>query len=600
MAQPLRLTSTARLARPTFRPRETILPFSGRIRVVQVGCVLLALLLAARFFQLQVMEHAVYQLLASDQHDMKASLEPSRGTIYVRDQWDQKLYPIAKDRPSWNLFAAPREMKDKSVVAEEVGLLLGQPKEELLARFTAASSSAYLPLAKDIPFENVEKIREKKIRGVWIARGSARLYPETGMGGQLIGYTVVNDDNVREGRYGIESYENVALAGEPGMIEGERDALGRRLAFGQATVKQPKNGADIVLTIDRSIQQFLCTKMEEAVKRFDAESATSVVLNPETGAVLGMCSFPNFLPGDVGKIKDISLLNNPATFTPYEPGSIFKAFTMAAGIESGKISPQTLYVDKGVEEIDNFKIRNSDKLAHGTQSMIKVLEMSLNTGTIFVQRLVGRENFRDYVKRFGFGEKTGIELPSETKGTIVSLDKKGAIFAATASFGQGITTTPLQLVAGYAALANNGTLMKPYIVQEIIQDGVSTKTKPQPVREVVSSRTARLVTGMLVNVVEKGHGKRAGVPGYYVAGKTGTAQVPNPRGGGYLPPDVTIGSFAGYAPADHPKFAMIVKVEKPKTVQYAESSAAPIFGEVAQFLMTYFQIEPERPLPKTP
>ncbi len=600
MAQPLRLTSTARLARPTFRPRETVLPFSGRIRVVQVGCVLLALLLVARFFQLQVMEHAVYQLLASDQHDMKASLEPSRGTIYVRDQWDQKLYPIAKDRPSWNLFAAPREMKDKSVVAEEVGLLLGQPKEELLARFTAASSSAYLPLAKDIPFENVEKIREKKIRGVWIARGSARLYPETGMGGQLIGYTVVNDENIREGRYGIESYENVALAGEPGMIEGERDALGRRLAFGQATVKQPKNGADVVLTIDRSIQQFLCTKMEEAVKRFEAESATSIVLNPETGAVLGMCSFPNFLPGDVGKIKDVGLLNNPATFTPYEPGSIFKAFTMAAGIESGKISPQTVYVDKGVEEIDNFKIRNSDKLAHGTQSMIKVLEMSLNTGTIFVQRLVGRENFRDYVKRFGFGEKTGIELPSETKGTIASLEKRGAIFAATASFGQGITTTPLQLVAGYAALANNGTLMKPYIVQEIIRDGVSTKTKPEPVREVVSSRTARLVTGMLVNVVEKGHGKRAGVPGYYVAGKTGTAQVPNPRGGGYLPPDVTIGSFAGYAPADHPKFAMIVKVEKPKTVQYAESSAAPIFGEIAQFLMTYFQIEPERPLPKTP
>ncbi len=600
MAQPLRLTSTARLARPTFRPRETVLPFSGRIRVVQVGCVLLALLLVARFFQLQVMEHAVYQLLASDQHDMKASLEPSRGTIYVRDQWDQKLYPIAKDRPSWNLFAAPREMKDKSVVAEEVGLLLGQPKEELLARFTAASSSAYLPLAKDIPFENVEKIREKKIRGVWIARGSARLYPETGMGGQLIGYTVVNDENIREGRYGIESYENVALAGEPGMIEGERDALGRRLAFGQATVKQPKNGADVVLTIDRSIQQFLCTKMEEAVKRFEAESATSIVLNPETGAVLGMCSFPNFLPGDVGKIKDVGLLNNPATFTPYEPGSIFKAFTMAAGIESGKISPQTVYVDKGVEEIDNFKIRNSDKLAHGTQSMIKVLEMSLNTGTIFVQRLVGRENFRDYVKRFGFGEKIGIELPSETKGTIASLEKRGAIFAATASFGQGITTTPLQLVAGYAALANNGTLMKPYIVQEIIRDGVSTKTKPEPVREVVSSRTARLVTGMLVSVVEKGHGKRAGVPGYYVAGKTGTAQVPNPRGGGYLPPDVTIGSFAGYAPADHPKFAMIVKVEKPKTVQYAESSAAPIFGEIAQFLMTYFQIEPERPLPKTP
>ena len=591
MAQPLRLT------RPTFRPRETAVPFLGRMRFVQAGCLLLAVVLMGRFFQLQIMEHAVYQLLASDQHDLKASLEPDRGTIYVRDQWDQKLYPIAKDRPTWNLFAAPREMKDMASVASSTAEILGQPKEELLSRFMAASSSAYLPLAKDIPFESVESIRDKAVKGLWVAHGSARLYPETGMGGQLIGFTVLNDAGLREGKYGIEGYEDQILAGEPGMIEGERDALGRRLAFGQATVKEPKNGADVVLTIDRSIQQFLCQKMEEATKHFEADAATAIVVDPETGAILGMCSYPDFLPSEVGKIKNVSVLNNPATFSPYEPGSIFKAFTMAAGIESGKITPQTTYVDKGVEEIDNFKIRNSDKKAHGTQSMIDVLEKSLNTGTIFVQRLVGRENFREYLKRFGFGERTGVELPSETKGTIASLDRKGQIFAATASFGQGITMTPLQLVMAYSALANNGTLMKPYIIQETIQNGVSTKTKPQPVREVVSSRTARLVTGMLVNVVENGHGKRAGVPGYYVAGKTGTAQIPNPKGGGYLPPEITIGSFAGYAPADHPKFAMIVKMDKPRTVEYAESSAAPVFGEIAQFLLSYFHVEPERPLP---
>jgi cell division protein FtsI/penicillin-binding protein 2 len=591
MAQPLRLT------RPTFRPREAVLPFPARIRVIQVGCILLGLFLIGRFFQLQVLEHDVYQLLAADQHDLKASLEPRRGTIYVRDQWDKKLYPVAKDRDAWNLFAGPRDMKDPSAVAAQAAEILGQPKEELLARFMAASTSAYLPLAKDIPFEKVESIREKSMRGLWVARGSARLYPETGMGGQLIGFTVINDEAKREGKYGIEGFENELLAGAPGMIEGERDALGRRLAFGKATVKPPQDGADIVLTIDRSIQQFLCAKMEEATKRFEAEASTSIVMNPETGAILGMCSYPNFLPGEVGNIKDIGDLNNPSIFHPYEPGSIFKAFTMAAGIEAGKISPQTTYIDKGLEEIDGRPIRNSDKLAHGTQSMIDVLEKSLNTGTIFVQRLVGKENFKDYLLRFGFGNKTGIELPSESKGTLANLDRKGQVFAATASYGQGITTTPLQLVAAYAALANNGTLMKPYIVQEVIQNGVSSVTKPQPVREVVSSRTARLVTGMLVNVVEKGHGKRAGVPGYYVAGKTGTAQVADSKKGGYLPPEVTIGSFAGYAPADHPVFAMIVRIDKPKTVQYAESSAAPIFGEIAQFLMSYFHIEPERPLP---
>ncbi len=592
MAQPFRAT------RPTFRPRETAAPFLTRLRIVQIGCLLLGLLLVARFFQLQIMEHAVYQLLAADQHDLKASLEPRRGSIYVRDQSDQQLYPVAKDRDAWNLFAAPRDMKDMAQVAAEAGELLGQPKEELLARFTAASSSAYLPLARDIPFEKVEEIRNKNIRGLWVVRGSARLYPETGMGGQLIGFTVNSDDQTtRIGKYGIEGGENDLLAGVPGMIEGERDALGRRIAFGQATVKPPQDGADVVLTIDRSIQQVLCSKVEEATKKYEADGATAIVMNPETGAILGMCSYPNFLPSEVSKIKDISLLNNPSTFYQYEPGSIFKAFTMASGIETGKISPNTTYNDTGIEVIDGKKIQNSDHAAHGLQTMVEVLEKSLNTGTIFVQRLIGHDVFRDYVYRFGFGAKTGIELPSEVKGNLAQLDRKGAVFTATASFGQGITVTPLQMLAAYGALANNGTLMKPYIIQEVIQNGVHTVTKPQPVREVVSSRTARLVTGMLVNVVENGHGKRAGVPGYYVAGKTGTAQIAN--GGDYLK-NANIGSFVGYAPADHPAFVMLVKVDRPKDVQYAESSAAPVFGEIAQFLLAYFHIQPERPLPKTP
>lgn len=599
MAQPFRSTSTARLAHPNLRSPDATPRFGVRIRVIQAGTALLAFILIARFFHLQIQQHEVYQLLAADVHDLKASLEARRGTIYVRDQWDDKLYPVAKDRDAWNLFAAPREMKDPVEVAKQMNQLMGLPTEELVARFAAASSSAYLPLAKDIPFEKVSALREVKIQGVWVARGAARFYPETGMGGQLLGFTTVDDEGQRVGRYGIEGYENDLLAGEPGMIEGERDALGRRLAFGDAVVKHPKDGTDIVLTIDRSVQQVLCSKIAEAVNRFDAEKATAIVMDPSTGAILGMCSYPDFAPEEVRKIKDVAVLNNPATFYQYEPGSVFKAFTMAAGIESGKITPETTYVDKGVEEIDNFKIRNSDLKAHGVQSMIDVLEKSLNTGTIFIERLVGRLPFQDFVKRFGFGVRTGVEVASEAKGDISSLDRKGKIFTATASFGQGISVTPIQLLSGYAAIANGGVQMKPYLIQETIQDGERTVTKPQTVRQVVSERTARLVTGMLVNVVEKGHGKLAGVPGYYVAGKTGTAQIPNPNGGGYLPFDQTIGSFAGYAPADNPKFVMLIRIDKPRTVNYAESSAAPIFGEIAQFLLSYYHVEPSRPLPPT-
>jgi cell division protein FtsI/penicillin-binding protein 2 len=326
-------------------------------------------------------------------------------------------------------------------------------------------------------------------------------------------------------------------------------------------------------------------------------------MNPYTGAVMAMCSAPDFDPANVGKIKAIGVLNNPATFYEYEPGSIFKPLTLAAGIDAGKILPETTYVDTGLETIDGFPIRNSDKEAHGVQTMKDVLDKSLNTGTIFVQRQLGRESFQEYVKDFGLGQKTGIDLKSEVPATIASLDRKGKVFAATASFGQGITTTPIQMTAAYAALGNGGLLMKPYIVSEIIRpDGKREVTKPQVVRRVIKPQTSQLISAMMVDVVEHGHGKRAGVPGYFVAGKTGTAQVSDPNGRGYLK-DETIGSFAGFAPADHPAFVMLIKIEGPKTVQFAESSAGPIFGELSTFLLSYLQVPPERPIrtpPPTP
>jgi cell division protein FtsI (penicillin-binding protein 3)/stage V sporulation protein D (sporulation-specific penicillin-binding protein) len=313
-----------------------------------------------------------------------------------------------------------------------------------------------------------------------------------------------------------------------------------------------------------------------------------------------MCSAPDFDPANYGKIDSISVLNNSATFDQIEPGSIFKPLTMAAGIEEGKIGPNTTYVDPGEEKIDDFTVRNSDKLAHGVQTMTEVLTKSLNTGTIFVQRLLGKETFRKYVQNFGFGEKTGVGVGPEAEGDIRPLDKKGSIFAATASYGQGISVTQIQMLTAFGALANGGRLMQPFLVKEIVHpDGQRVVTEPRVVREVISKRTSRLVSGMMVTVVESGHGKLAAVPGYYVAGKTGTAQVPNPNGPGYLP-DATIGSFVGYAPSDHPRFVMLVTVVKPKTVSFAESSAAPVFGDMAKFILSTLQVPPERPITAKP
>jgi cell division protein FtsI/penicillin-binding protein 2 len=514
----------------------------------------------------------------------------------LRDQLDGKLHPIALDRDAWQAYAVPREMKDPKVSAREAGALLSLPEADLLAKFTPTST--YMVLAKDIPLEIADKLRTARIPGIGVSKIQVRSYPEHAIGGQFLGFVVTDDQNRRVGRYGVEANQNTLLTGEYGSIVGEKDAAGRLLTTASLELKPSQNGSDLVLTIDRTVQFTVCRTIASAVQQFQADSGSVIVVDPKTGGIISMCSTPDFDPANYGSVKDLGDLNNPAVFASYEPGSIFKPITLAAGLNEGKITPQSTYNDTGEETMDDFTIRNSDKLGHGVQTMTEVLAKSLNTGTIYVQRLLGKDVFRDYVKKFGFGERLGVELAQEAKGNISSLDKKGKIFAATASFGQGITTTPLQMVMSYAALANGGKLLKPHIVAEIVRpDGTHELVKPEVLETVVSKNTSRLISAMMVDVVENGHGKRAAVPGYYVAGKTGTAQVPDPRGAGYLK-DVTIGSFAGYAPAQNPRFVMLVRMDRPKTVQYAEASAAPVFGELAKFLLNYYQIPPERPIEK--
>jgi cell division protein FtsI (penicillin-binding protein 3) len=565
----------------------------GGILMVALGSVVV------RLFQLQILEYSAYKLLASDQHEVQAQLVPKRGTIYLRDRFDGSLHPVAKDRETWQVYSVRREIKDATSTAIALAPMLELPAEQILFQMLYATSS-FQVLSKDVPMERAETIRGNRYPGIGISKGPTRFYPEQGLGGQVFGFVGTDDDNHRVGRYGLEGSYNEELAGTYGTLLIEKDAAGRRMSIGTTELQHARDGSDLVLTLDRAMQYEACRKAAGAVAEFQAESASIVVMDPETGAVWAMCSAPDFDPANYGKIDSISVLNNLPTFDQIEPGSIFKPLTMAAGIEEGKIGPNTTYVDPGEEKIDDFTVRNSDKLAHGIQTMTQVLTKSLNTGTIFVQRLLGKETFRKYVQNFGFGEKTGVGIGPEAEGDIRPLDKKGSIFAATASYGQGISVTQIQMLTAFGALANGGRLMQPFLVKEVVHpDGQRVVTEPRVVREVISKRTSRLVSGMMVTVVESGHGKLAAVPGYYVAGKTGTAQVPNPNGPGYLP-DATIGSFVGYAPSDHPRFVMLVTVVKPKTVSFAESSAAPVFGDMAKFILSTLQVPPERPITAKP
>ncbi|MFH1047394.1 MAG: penicillin-binding protein 2 [Patescibacteria group bacterium] len=566
-----------------------------RLRVFRVVVLVAFAVVAFRLFSLQVLSHDFYSALATDQHSVFAELFPERGNIYLKDLHSASgTFPAAVNKNLNLVYAVPKDVKDIAATSVKVAEILELDVIAVTEKLSL-TNDPYEPLKRRVPDEVCDRLRELDLAGIGFVAEDHRFYPEADHLSHVIGFVGSNEAGEQVGRYGVEGYWNEELSGEPGYLEAERDRLGRWIGSANRSLMPAHDGSDIVLTIDRTIQYKACEKLKQSVERFHATGGSVVIMNPQTGAVLAMCGWPNFNPNDFSNVTDIAAFNNPAIFKPYEPGSIFKPITMSAAIDAGKIEPNTSYEDKGEVKIGPYTIRNSDGKANGWQTMTQVLEKSLNTGTIFAVTELGAEPFRQYVKDFGFGERTGIELDTEATGNMSSLDKRGDIWSATASYGQGITVTPLQMASAFCAIANGGKLMKPHIVERLITpDGRETVIEPEVIRQVITKRAATLVGGMMVRVVEDGHGKRAGVPGYWVAGKTGTAQIAKERGSGYEESDF-IGSFVGFAPVDDPQFVMLVQIERPQEVQWAESTAAPLFGEIADFLLNYLEIPPNRP-----
>lgn len=435
--------------------------------------------------------------------------------------------------------------------------------------------------------------KQVKLTGFDFEIKKFRYYPESNMASHLLGF-VSYADEAGTGRYGLEEFFNEELTGKFGSLKGEKGVNNAVIVNDREYIK-PVIGSDLVLTIDRSVEFYACDKLQKTVEKFSAKGGTVIALDVKTGAVLAMCSVPNFDPNNYKDVADIAVFKNPAVYDQYEPGSVFKTITMAIALDQNKVTPNTTYNDSGEIYINgwNKPIRNADfdtKGGHGVVDMNSVLENSLNTGAIFAMRQAGAKTFAEYVKKFGFGEKTGIELGSESSGNINNLLKKNIkeIDAAVASFGQGITVTPLQMVSAYQAFANRGYLMKPYIVKEIRHsDGKVDTIAPVQEKQVVSEKTATTILGMLANVVSDGHSKKAAIPGYYIGGKTGTAQIA--VNGSYVK-DRYNHTFIGIAPIDNPRFVMLVHVDSPKGIQYAEGSATPLWTDIASFMLKYYQV----------
>lgn len=574
---------------------ETQLQYGSRIAIIRLLVVALFLGFIGRLFFLQVITGQKFQTEASGQHEFATQLLPKRGEIFMQDKQGSE-YPLATNQDVYLVYADTRTLEKVKDVAATLAEDLGLDEEELVEKLSKPDDP-YEPIAHGVADEVMERIKAYRYKGIGFVKEKKRLYPNEDIGSHVVGFVGPDASGAVRGRYGLEAAYEKELAGEAGYIVGERDSAGRLIPVGNRKVNEPKDGADVMLTIDQRIEAFACEKLSETVTSHKASGGSVIIMDPKTGAIRAMCGAPTFNPNDYKSVHSVGVYNNPAIFNAYEPGSIFKVITFAGALDAGKINPDTMYEDKGVIKVDKFEIKNSDGKAHGRVSMSYALAESLNTGSIYAMQSMGAEKFQKYVDAFGFGKSTGLGLPQESAGDVSNLKRSGQSYAMTASFGQGISMTPLQMLSAVGAIANGGKLMKPYLV-ESIEEGKKSRTvgEPQMLRQVISARAASLAAGMMVKVIEEGHGKRAGVSGYWVAGKTGTAQIPG-KSGGYEK-NANIGSFVGFAPVEDPTFVMIVRVDRPEGVTFAESTAAPLFGEIAQFLLQYDEVEPNRPIKK--
>jgi len=561
-----------------------------RIYILAFFILAAAVIIFIRLYILQVKSYEKYLRLAENQHKIWQELRPERGEIFL-NEGKNEWYPLAVNKKMPMAYAVPKEIVNKKETAEKISEILNLD-QKIVEEKISDSEDMFEILKHKLEEEESNKIKEAKLAGIYLTPESFRFYPGGELASQIVGF-VGSDGEEFKGRYGLEAYFEKELKGEPGSLSQERDTRGRWISIADREVQPPKNGDNLVLTINHTVQYEVEKILRETVEKHKADSGAIVALEVKTGKVLAMAGFPSFNPNNYGSTEDISLFINPAVSVAYECGSVFKPITAAAGIDDGKIEPDTEYVDTGSVREAGYTIKNSEDKVYGRQTMTGVLENSINTGAIFIQRQLGNKKFTDYVKAFGFGEKTGIELPNESAGNIKNLkDLRRNIHFYTASFGQGITVTPLQLVTAYAVIGNGGKLMKPQIVEKIIHNGSEVEEiKPQEVRRVISEESAKKVAQMLLSVVKNGHGKKAAVPGYLVGGKTGTAQVSKVGEKGYQE-GVTIGTFAGLAPIDDPQFAVVVKINNPKDVQWAESTAAPAFSQVMEFLLKYYGVKP--------
>lgn len=546
---------------------------------------LLAGTFCIRLVYLQVIQHDFFKTKASNQLKRIIKLYPNRGTIL-----DRNLKPLALTRQSYQVYALPEKIQNKWEFSKAISPIINK-KRKTISDKLYKTKAPFIWIARHVSKSQMERLKKLNLAGIGFIKTHKRTYPNNELASHILGFVGVDN----QGLGGLEYKYDNELKGSPGKVILDGDPSGTQVVSGKKISIDADDGQTIVTTIDSNIQFMTEYYLQKAVKKHEAEGGQAIIMDPKTGDILAMASIPTFnantwqnTPQENKKIISVN--------SAFEPGSIFKVITLASVLEEDIVSIKTtMHVPETYKLYDKVikEAHEREPNEESTKSVSEIIEQSLNVGTTLLALKLGDERFYKYIKEFGFGQKTNIELPGESKGILHPTKKWSGVDIGMISFGQGIAVTGLQMTSAVASIANNGIYVKPRIIKYFTDSNhVTRKAIPiQKKHRIISTNTAKQIHKAMYNVVERGTATNLKIKNYTIAGKTGTAQKANPNTGGYEKGKY-ISSFIGFFPVENPQFVMLVAIDSPKKGYYGSSVAGPVFKNCARFLIDYYNIAP--------
>lgn len=554
---------------------------------------------AIRLFYLQVIRHDHYVALADQEQLKHIPIPAKRGVIYALD--GSSPTKVVMNEMVYTVFVDPQIIKDDEKVLQSIRDVAGGTMRPGAKEMIADKKSRYQIIATKLTRSQADKLKEKDLLGVGFHEVSQRVYPEGGLAGQLLGFV----DAEGNGQYGVEGKLNDTLKGKAGTLQTVTDIRDVPLTIGDRNIRTPKkDGENIVLSIDRNIQSYAEDALRKGLDKAGGKTGSVVVMDPKTGEVKAMANYPSYAPADFSKVTDASLFNNAVISSPYEPASVIKTFTMAAGLDKGVITPQTTYVNTDSIKVYDRTIFNAFRGLTGTRTMQDVLNNSLNTGTVTIAQRLGdgenvtrqsRDVMYDYFhNRFGLGTQTGIELSNEAVGTLIAPDQVegNAVRYSNMTFGQGLDVTMIQVASGFSSVVNGGRYYNPTMIHGSVDDtGALKESAHNSVRSTISPEASATMRTMLQDSRKSvSYMSSQDRPGYTIGGKTGTAETI--KNGVYTKTE-TVGTYLGFGGNDTPQYVIMVQVAAPGKNMEGGIHASPIFTDISNWMIDYQKIQPK-------